>query len=155
MSTITNKKVIQSQQRWRSLKTEESGYIVLITILILGAVVAVIVGLLLITGQNASIASTSVVANANAKAAATGCAELSLSAIQANTNSPTPATATQTVNATTGATCTYAITGTAPNYSIAVSGTVTQSSRTYVHRMTLTTSQVTPQINVSSWQDSP
>lgn len=134
---------------------QEGGYVVLLTVLIMGAVVTVIAGFLLLTGQNASIASTSVVGNTNAKAATTGCAELGLSAILANTSSPTPATANHTLNATTGATCTYNITGTAPNYTISVTGTVTQGARTYVHRMTLTTNQVTPQINVTSWQDSP
>jgi len=133
----------------------EDGYVVLITILVLGAVVTVIVGFLLLTGQNASIASTSVVANTNSKAAANACANLALSAIQANPSSPSPTTSTQTINATTGATCSYAITGSTPNYSIAVSGTITQASRTYVHRMTLSTNQVTPSINVSSWQDTP
>jgi hypothetical protein len=134
---------------------QEGGYVVLLTVLIMGAVVTAIAGFLLLTGQNASISSTSVVGNTNAKAAATGCAELGLSAILANVNSPTPATGSQTLNTTTGATCTYAITGTSPNYTIAVTGTVTQGVRSYVHRMTLTTNQVTPQINVTSWQDSP
>ncbi len=135
-------------------KHQEGGYVVLITILLLGAVVSVIAGFLLLTGQNASIASVSVVGNTNAKAAATGCAELALGAIQANPTSPVT-TGNQTLNATTGATCTYAITGTTPNYSIAVTGTVTQGPRTYVHRLTLTTNQVTPQITVTSWQDAP
>lgn len=132
---------------------QEDGYVVLITILVLGAVLSIIAGFLLLTGQNASIASNSVVANANAKAAATGCAELALSAILANPTSPV-ATLNQTVNSTTNTTCTYAITGTSPNYTITTVGTVTQGPRSYVHRMTLTTNQVSPQINVTSWQDS-
>lgn len=135
--------------------TTQDGYVVLITILILGAMVAVITSFLLLTGQNATIASNSVVANANAKAAATGCAELSLGAIQANTSLTTPATATITVNSTTGASCTYTITGSSPNYSIAAVGTITQGPRSFVHRISLTTNQVTPQVTVNSWQDSP
>jgi hypothetical protein len=149
MNTTLNKKVIQQQQG------SEGGYVVLITILILGTIASIVVGFLLLTGQNASIASISVVANANAKAAATGCAELSLQAIQANTNLATPVTASQTLNTTTGATCTYTITGTSPNYTIAVTGTVTQGPRSYIHRLSVTTNQVSPQINVSSWQDTP
>ena len=144
-----NKKVVQSQQR------QDGGYVVLITILLLGAVITVIVGFLLITGQNASISSNSVVANTNAKAAATGCAELALGAIQANPTIATPSTSTQTVNTTTGATCSYTITGTSPSYSVAASGTITQGPRSFVHRLTITTSQVSPQVTVSSWQDSP
>ncbi|MDQ5972777.1 MAG: hypothetical protein QG553_936 [Patescibacteria group bacterium] len=139
----------------RQLKNQQGGYVVLITVMILGAIVTVIVGFLLLTGQNASITSNSVVANANAKAAASGCAELALAAIVANTATPTPASDSQTLNATTGQTCTYAITGTAPAYTITTTGTVTQGTKTFVHRLTVTTSQVTPQVIVSSWQDNP
>lgn len=132
---------------------QEGGYIVLITILVLGAVVSIIAGFLLLTGQNASIASNSVVANTNAKAAANGCAQLALAAIVASPTSPvTPGN--QTVNSTTNTTCTYVITGNSPNFTVAATGTVTQGPRSYVHRLTLTTSQVSPQINVTSWQDS-
>lgn len=127
----------------------------LITLLVLGAVVSVIVGILLLTGQNASVASNSVVANTNAKAAASGCAQLALAAIAANTSLATPATANQTLNVVTGQTCTYTITGSSPNFAIAVTGTVTQGSKSYVHRLNLTTNQVLPQVNVNSWQDSP
>ena len=139
-----------------SLKNNANdGYIVLITVLILSAVVSVIVGFLLITGQNATLASAGVTSNASAKAGATGCAELALAAIQANTSLTTPSTLTQTVNATTGETCTYTITGSSPNFSIASSGTLIQNHITYIHRMVVTTNQVTPSINVTSWQDSP
>ncbi len=139
----------------KRLNNEQGGYVVLITVMILGAIVTVIVGFLLLTGQNASIASNSVVANANAKAAASGCAELALAAIVANTTTPTPASANQTLNATTGQSCSYSITGTTPSYTITTTGTVTQGTKTFVHRLTVTTSQVTPQVTVSSWQDNP
>ncbi|MEO5627327.1 MAG: hypothetical protein ABIQ89_00350 [Candidatus Saccharimonadales bacterium] len=135
--------------------SEEGGYIVLITVLVLGAIVSIIVGFLLLTGQNASIASNSVVANANAKAAATGCAQLALGAIATNNNLATPATATQTLNINTGQTCTYTVNGSSPNFSIAVTGTVTQGPKNYKHRLSLTTNQVSPKVIVSSWQDSP
>lgn len=139
----------------RRLQNNQGGYVVLITVMILGAVVTVIVGFLLLTGQNATIASNGVVANANAKAAASGCAELALAAIVANTTSPTPLNSTQTLNAATGQTCTYAITGTSPNYTITTTGTVTQGTKTYQHRLTVVTNQVTPKITVSSWTDNP
>jgi len=139
----------------KNQSNQQGGYVVLITVMILGAIVTVIVGFLLLTGQNASIASNSVVANVNAKAAASGCAELALAAIVANTTSPTPASANQTLNAATGQTCTYAITGTAPSYTINTTGTVTQGPKTFVHRLTVTTSHVTPQVTVNSWQDNP
>jgi hypothetical protein len=134
---------------------QEGGYVVLITVLVLGAVVSVIVGFLLLTGQNASIASNSVVANTNAKAAAAACANLALGQIASNINLTTPATGSQTVNTLSGQTCTYTTTGTSPNFSIASTGTVTQGAKTYIHRVAVTTNQVIPQVNVNSWQDSP
>lgn len=133
---------------------DEQGYVVLITVLVLGAIVTVIVGFLLVTGQNASVTSNSVVANANAKSAATACAELALGAIQANPSLTTPNTATQTVNASVNESCTYTISGNSPNYTILATGQITQPSATFVHRLTITTSQVSPTITVSSWQDS-
>ena len=137
------------------MDNKEDGYIVLITVLVLGAITTIIVGFLLLTGKNSSIASTSVVANANAKAGATACSELALSAIAANTSSPSPPTASQTVNAAVGETCNYTITGSTPNYTITTVGTVTQGPKLYIHRMTITTNQVSPTVNVSSWQDTP
>jgi hypothetical protein len=134
---------------------QQGGYVVLITVLVLGAVVTIISLFLLLTGQNASIASNSVVANANAKAAAGGCAQLALTAIAGNPSLTTPSTGSQTLNVSNGQTCTYTITGTSPNFSIASVGTVSQGSKNYVHRISVTTNQVTPQVNVSSWQDTP
>lgn len=137
------------------MRQNNDGYVVLITVLVLGAVTTVIVGFLLLTGQNASIASNGVVANANAKASANACAQLALGAISANSTSPSPLSLNQVVNATSGQACTYLITGASPNYGIAATGTVTQGPKTYTHRLSLTTNQVIPQIKVSSWQDSP
>lgn len=135
--------------------SEQGGYIVLITVLVLGAIVSVIAGFLLLTGQNASITSNGVVANANAKAAAAGCAQLALGAIAANPNLTTPTTVNQTLNALTGQNCNYTISGTSPNFTISSIGTVTQGAKNYVHRLTITTNQVQPKVTVSSWQDNP
>ena len=131
---------------------KQHGYIVLVTVLVLGAVSTVVVGLLLLSGRNASVASSGVVADTNTKAAASACAQLALGAIQANPNLALPTTANLTVNTATGQTCTYTISGVSPNLTIAVTGNVTQGSRTYVHRMTVTINQILPQINVTSWQ---
>lgn len=136
-------------------RNQQSGYIVLITVLILGAMAAVVVGFLLLTGQNASLAGSSIAANAKDKAAATACAELALGAIAANNNLATPATATQTVDSTTGQACSYTIAGTSPNFTVSTTGTVTQGKRSFVHRLTITTSQVSPTITTSNWQDTP
>lgn len=135
--------------------SQQGGYIVLITVLVLGAVVSLIVGFLLLTGQNASIASNSTVANANAKAAAAGCAELALAAIAADTDMTTPVTVNQTLNPNNGQSCSYTITGTTPNYTISSIGTVTQGIKSYTRRVTVTTNQTVPQVTVASWRDSP
>ena len=67
-----------------------SGYIVLITVLILGIVMATIAVFLLLAGSNASITAQANDGGVDAKAAATGCAELALAAIQANPTLTTP-----------------------------------------------------------------
>jgi hypothetical protein len=132
---------------------KQDGYIVLITVLVLGVMTSVIVSVLLLTGQSATITSNSVEANTGAKAAATACAELALSAIQVNPILGAPSTNTTTVDATLGETCTYTITGSSPSFSIASTGTVIQAKKTYLARLSVTTSQVTPSITISSWQD--
>jgi hypothetical protein len=137
------------------MKQQQQGYVVLITILILGAMASIVVGFLLITGQGASLSSRSVVAGAQAQAAANGCAQLALAAINTNNAAPSPLTSSQTLDATTGQTCQYVISGSSPNYSIAASGSISQAHHTYVHRLSLTIDQVSPQINVSSWIDTP
>ncbi|MEO8785188.1 MAG: hypothetical protein ABI221_02690, partial [Candidatus Saccharimonadales bacterium] len=120
-----------------------------------GAMASIVVGFLLVTGAGASLSSRSVVARSQAKAAANGCAQLALVAINTNGSAPNPLTSSQSLDASSGQSCQYVITGSSPQYNIAVSGTVTQGSRSYVHRLTLTTDQVSPQVNVSSWSDAP
>lgn len=137
------------------MKQTEQGYVVLITILILGAMASIVVGFLLLTGVGASLSSRSVVAQSQAKAAAGGCAQLAIAAISANSAAPNPLSGSQSVDAASGLSCQYIITGSSPNYSIAASGTATQGQRSYVHRLSLTIDQVSPQINVSSWIDTP
>lgn len=132
---------------------DQSGYVVLITILILGAATTVIVGFLLLTGQNSSIASNSVAANAGNKAAASACAQLALSTISANPSSPSPLSYSQAVSSSQ--TCGYVISGSSPNFTINASGVVQQGQRSFTHRLQLTIDQVSPKINVSRWADVP
>lgn len=132
---------------------KQEGYIVLITVIILGAVSSIVVGFLLVTGQNASLASSGVVANSAAKAGATACAQLALGALQASPALITPSTNSVVVNSAINESCSYSITGTTPTYTIASTGTVVQGSRTFVHRISVTTSQTSPTVTVTSWQD--
>lgn len=136
------------------MKHQQDGYIILITVLILGLVASIAAGFLLLSGQNAAFSARSAVAGTNAKAAATACSELALAAIASNPSLTTPANGSQDISSSTGQTCTYQITGTAPTYTINAVGTVTQGGRNYLRRLTITTSQVSPSITVASWQDS-
>jgi len=136
-------------------KQPEDGYIVLITILILGVVATTVALFLLITGTDAGLASAGVEAGAQARAGAYACAELALESIQSNTTLVTPSSNSSTIDSTTQTECTYNITGSSPNYSISAVGTVQASSDNYVHRMSLTLDQVTPKLHVASWQDAP
>jgi hypothetical protein len=133
----------------------EDGYIVLISVLILGVIVSTIAAYLLISGASASVASQSVESGVIAKAASIGCAELALDAVQASPSLTTPNNSSATLNTTPNETCTYAISGTSPNYTISSVGTVTKYSGSYVHRLNITTSQTSPKITVSNWQDTP
>ncbi len=135
--------------------TESDGYIVLITVLILGVIVSTIAAYLLLAGASASIASQSVVAGIESKAASIGCAQLALNAIQAAPTLTTPSTGSSTLNSTTKETCSYTISGASPNYTIVSVGTIAASGSNYNHRQTVTTTQTSPTIKVSSWQDTP
>lgn len=131
----------------------QDGYVVLITILVLGAMAIVVVGFLLLTGQNSNLASNSVAANTGNKAAASACAQLALAAISAQPSAPAPLSANQTVSS--NQTCSYTIGGSSPNFTINASGVVVQGRRSFTHRLQLVTDQVTPQINISRWADVP
>jgi hypothetical protein len=137
------------------LKKSSEGYIVLITVLILGTVVSTIAVYLLLSGAGSSITSVAVDASVEAKAASTGCAELALSAIQSNPTITTPSNGSSTLNTTYQETCTYAISGSTPNYTILAVGKVDSSTKNYTHNETVTTSQTAPTITISSWKDTP
>jgi len=134
---------------------KQQGYIVLITVLILGIAAATISLFLLITGTDASLASSGVEAGVEARAGASACAELALDTIQANPSLVTPASDSSILDSSTGQQCNYQISGSSPNYTIDSTGTVQSSTESYVHHMSLTIDQVAPKLNVSSWQDVP
>lgn len=135
--------------------TAAGGYITLITVIIVGAIVATVAVFLLLTGVGSSKSSRGVESNASAKAAAAGCANLALAAIQANTSLTTPASGNQTLDPTSEETCNYQISGTSPNYTIVSTGTVDANGGNYVRRLTITLNQVAPQLIIASWQETP
>jgi uncharacterized membrane protein len=134
---------------------DSNGYIVLITVLVLGVIVSTIAAYLLLAGSSASITSLAVESGIESKAAAIGCADLALDAIEAAPTLTTPSNGSSTLNATTGEACTYAISGTTPSYTILSTGTVSMNGNIYYYHMTIVTSQTTPSVKVLSWQDTP
>jgi len=133
--------------------SNNEGFVVLITVLILGVVLTTIAIFLLLTGSNASISAQSVDGGVEAKSAATGCAELALLAIQANPSLATPSSGSSTLSSSEN--CTYNISGSTPKYTILAVGNFTQGTNTYIHNLDIITSQVSPSIIISSWQDTP
>ncbi len=136
-------------------QAHQPGYIALITIVIIGAAGIMIALFLLFTALATSQTSFSVIQSDQAKGAANSCGELALAALQANPNLTTPANGNSTIDATTKAACSYSISGTSPNYTIVAVGTVDSSGINVTRRVTITTNQVTPQLSVSSWKETP
>jgi hypothetical protein len=137
----------------KPINKSSGGYIVLITVLILSIVMATIAVFLLLTGSNTSITAQAADGGVDAKAAATGCAELALAAIQASPTLTTPNSGSS--NLATSDSCTYSISGSTPSYTITATGTYVEGTNTFIHNLTVKTSQTTPSIIISSWQDTP
>jgi hypothetical protein len=137
------------------LRKAEEGYIVLITILVIGIVATTVALFLLITGTDAGLASSGVESESQARGGALACAELALGAIQANTSLATPASGSSTLDSTTQETCSYTISGSSPNFDINSIGTVRASTDNFVHRVTVSIDQVSPKLHVTNWQDVP
>ena len=76
----------------KQIREDIEGYIVLISVLIIGIAATTIALFLLITGTDASLASAGVEADAQARAGALSCTELGLGAIQSDTALATPTT---------------------------------------------------------------
>ncbi len=134
---------------------KDQGYIVLITVLILGIAATTIGLFILVTGTNASLASADVAQGVQAKAAADGCANLALKAIQQNPTLATPANGSAVVDGIVDSSCTYEITGNSPNYQVISIGVVKPSSYNVVNKMTITLDQVSPNLHVVSWRETP
>ncbi len=132
-----------------------NGYITLITVIGVAAIGTLVAILVLFSGVTSSKTSLSVQQSTQAKAAADGCAELGLAAIQANIAIATPTTSNNTIDGTTKATCSYTITGTAPDYTISSTGTVDGSGKNVVRKVTIVLNRVGPTLNIYSWQETP
>lgn len=123
----------------------DAGYVTLISVLIMGAVGLAITISLLLLGLSSSRTSFSLEQSNNAKSMADLCAEEGLERLRR-----TPSfTGTVTITLTQGA-CSYTVTDVGGgNRQIDADGTVDS----YTRKVQIETSQVTPQIQIGSWQE--
>ena len=131
--------------RFSFLTRKESGYIALISVLVIGAIgLSVTIGILLI-GMGVSRSSFVYRQSMQALGLADACAEEALQQIRSNT----AFTGTSSLTLGSG-TCSYTVasTGGSTN-SITAFGTV----GTVIRRVAISTSANTPRILISSWQE--
>ncbi|MBI4034753.1 hypothetical protein HY380_02540 [Candidatus Saccharibacteria bacterium] len=156
-SVIRKPRLMANVQRTvnsEELRVNGSGYITLITVVIVGTIVTTTAIFLLLTGSGSSLNSQAVASGSQAKAAAEACIDLGLGAIQANPSLNIPANGNDTIDAAGGTSCSYTISGSSPQLTINATGTVDQN-HDFVRKIRVTTSQLVPQIIISSWQDLP
>lgn len=126
----------------------ESGYIALISVLIIGAVSVTIATALLVTGADAQQENLSRQQSLIAQQAAAGCAEEALQQIHDNT----AFTATNTAVTIDTANCNYTVTNTGSSTrtitTTSTSGNVVRKIQVYV---TINASS----LSISSWQEMP
>jgi len=124
-------------------KRSDSGYIALITVIVLGVVVSVVATSLVLLGLGYSRTSLSEMQSASAKSAADACIEDALRQVRLSSSF------TGTGNLTlTNASCSYTVTNatTSSIVSFGISGNVTR-------RVTVDISSRTPTILFTKWQE--
>jgi hypothetical protein len=132
-------------QTYMELKKRKSGFIVLLSVLVFGAVGLAVTASLLISGVGASRTSFAVEQSYQAWALADACAEEALQQIAAATSF------TGSGNLTLGeGDCSYTVTSRGgQNRTIEAEGTVDNT----VRRVEVTIDQISPTINIASWQE--
>ena len=142
MSMIIQK-LIMKQQPYD--KNYQSGYVVLITVLVTGAVGVAIVVSLLLLGLSSSRTSFAIEQSNQAKALANACAEEALQQIRDST----PFEGTGVLDLGQGS-CSYTVTAlTGENRTITATGTV----GAVVRKISIVLDSVLPSINIASWQE--
>ncbi len=127
------------------MKNQQSGYIALISILVIGAISTAVALVLLATGADAQRSSLAVQRSIQARSLANACAEEALQRIHDNTGY------TGTGGLTLGnGTCSYTVTNTGGTArSVAASGTVNSVVRRVQVYVTINASS----ISITSWQE--
>lgn len=125
--------------------TTSQGYIMLITVLVIGAVGLAMAVSVLWLGLGSSKSSFSIEQSSQVRALADACAEEALQQIRDSV----PFTGTGTLTLGQG-TCTYTVTNDgAQNRTITASGSV----NTLVRKVKITIDTINPKINITSWQE--
>ena len=134
-------------RKFEILKKTQKGFVALVTVLLVGAVgVAVGISLILL-GLGFSRTSLALEQSAMAKALANACSEEALQKIREST--AFTGSGNLLLN---GGTCTYTVTaGSGQARTIAATGTF----GTIIRKVSISITQITPLIVISSWQEIP
>ena len=126
-------------------RNSNTGYVALITVLVIGAVGTAIAVSVILLGLGSSRTSFALEQSNQAKALANACAEEALQQIRDSISF------SGTGNLTLGqGTCTYTVTNDgAQNRTVTSSGTV----GTTIRKVKITLDQINPTINITSWQE--
>lgn len=127
------------------IRSNPSGYVTLLSVLVVGAVGLAISISLVLLGTASSLSSFTMEQSNQAKGLANACSEAALQQIHDNT------AYTGTAGLTLGqGTCSYTVTNTGgTTRTVAASGTV----GTIVRRVTILVSSLSPLITLTSWQE--
>lgn len=128
----------------KKIKKNQKGYAILLIVLILSAASLIIVTSLLIWGFYFNKTSLDLEKSKQALGLADACAETALQQIRDDENYA----GTDNISLGEGS-CEYVVSGTSPNKTIQATGT----SDTTIRKVLITTDQIDPQINISSWQE--
>lgn len=123
---------------------KESGYAVLFIVIIVNAAALVIVTSIMIWGFYFHKTSLAQLKSVQARGLADACAEHALQQIRNDENY----TGTQNLNIGEGS-CSYIVAGISPNKIIQTTGLVDDATR----KVLISTDQINPIINLSSWQE--
>lgn len=122
-----------------------NGYVLLISVLVIGAVGIAVSTSLILLGLGASRTSSSLEAAQKAKALANSCAEEGLKEIQNNTSYTGNGTVVDGANS-----CSFVVTDTGGQTRLVVA---TATVRSVTRRVNVVVSAVTPRVSVASWQE--
>ncbi len=126
-------------------KSNQRGYIILVTVLVLGALGAAIAVSVIWLGLGGSKSSFALEQSNQAKALATACGEEALQQIR--DSMPFAGTGSLTLGQ---GTCSYTVTsGTGQNRTIVSTGTV----GTVIAKVSITINAINPSINITFWQE--